>query len=168
MSNPEDKTAAQTLFLRAFRYNPAGPPPQDSPAPGTFRRWLKKESFRKALASIRDALRFQADLHVATAAAQAAKSLQAALPAAAPLDPPAVDLTATEICLPTPPDLDYPHASFLRKAETCPPNGPSTPTSSRPATATTAARVSSKPRPVTASAKASASGASIPVTSATS
>jgi hypothetical protein len=86
MSNPEDKTAAQTLFLRAFRESSAGPPPQDWPAPGTFRRWLKKESFRKALASIRDALRFQADLHVATAAAQAAKNLQAALPTASPLD----------------------------------------------------------------------------------
>src|SRR5258706_724129 len=86
MSNPEDKTAAQTLFLGACKDNPTGPPPQDWPAPGNFRRWLKKESFRKALASIRDALRFQADPHVATAAAQAAKSLQAALPAAAPLD----------------------------------------------------------------------------------
>src|SRR5712672_1544504 len=79
MSKAEDKTAAQTLFLRAFRQNPAGPPAESWPAPGTFRRWLKKQSFRNDLAAIRDALRFQADLPVATAAAQAAKSLQTRL-----------------------------------------------------------------------------------------
>jgi hypothetical protein len=83
MSKPTDKTSAQSLFLKAFRENPAGPPPADWPNPGTFRRWLKQPAFRDALAAIRDALRFQADIHVATAAAQAAKNLQAALPAAA-------------------------------------------------------------------------------------
>jgi hypothetical protein len=85
MPKYDDKTAAQALFLRAFRENPAGPSPDKWPTPGTFRRWLKKASFRKDLAAIRDALRFQADLHVATAAAHAAKSLQASL-GPAPID----------------------------------------------------------------------------------
>jgi hypothetical protein len=93
VSKPEDKTPAQALFLRAFRENPTGPAADKWPAPGTFRRWLKKTSFRKDLAAIRDALRFQADLHVATAAAQAAKSLQSSLGSAPLSADTAADLT---------------------------------------------------------------------------
>lgn len=97
MSKPTDKTSAQSLFLRAFRDNPAGPPAADWPNPATFRRWLKQDSFREALAAIRDALRFQADLHVATAAAQAAKNLQASLPTAASLDPESATQLTTQL-----------------------------------------------------------------------
>ncbi|MDB5321208.1 MAG: hypothetical protein JWN40_2839, partial [Phycisphaerales bacterium] len=96
MSKPEDKTEAQALFLRAFRENPSGPAAEKWPTPGTFRRWLKKSSFRNDLAAIRDALRFQADLHVATAAAQAAKSLQSSL-GPGPLGPDAAAALTTQL-----------------------------------------------------------------------
>lgn len=79
-------TRAQTLFLRAFRDHPLGPPPAQWPAPCVFRRWLRRPKFRAALASVRDAMRFQADLHLAGAAAAAAHALQATL-ASVPADP---------------------------------------------------------------------------------
>src|SRR5829696_6857655 len=68
-------TRAQTLFLRAFRTSPTGPERSRWPAPAILRKWLRKPAFRKALASVRKALRFQADFHLANAATQAAQSL---------------------------------------------------------------------------------------------
>jgi hypothetical protein len=99
MSNKPNSTRAQTLFLRAFQQNPAGPPSQDWPAPAVLRRWLKNDDFSETLAGIRDAFRFQTDFHIASAAASAARTLQAAVApiaaAAAPAVPsndPAADL----------------------------------------------------------------------------
>lgn len=68
-------TNAQTIFLRAFRNNPAGPPPQDWPAPAVLRRWLRRPTFRRALQSLQDSLRFQADFHLSNLATQAAQKL---------------------------------------------------------------------------------------------
>jgi hypothetical protein len=45
---------------------------------------LKKPRFRRSLAAVRDALRFQADLHIASAAASAAKYLQSAVTSPSP------------------------------------------------------------------------------------
>jgi hypothetical protein len=68
-------TRAQTLFLRDFRISPTGPAPEHWPSPSVFRRWMRKPRFRSALASLRDNLRFQADIHLATAANSAAHAL---------------------------------------------------------------------------------------------
>jgi hypothetical protein len=82
MSKRRPSTRAQSIFLRAFRENPDGPAPQNWPAPGVLRRWLADPKFRAALAQIRDALRLRADIHIATAAATAAQSIQSTLRAA--------------------------------------------------------------------------------------
>src|SRR3954468_6224407 len=70
-------TNAQTTFLRAFRTNPAGPPPEDWPAPAVLRRWLRRPAFQDALVTLREVLRFRTEFHLtAAAAAQAAQRLQ--------------------------------------------------------------------------------------------
>jgi len=79
MSDQPKATRAQNLFLKAFRQDPAGPPSQEWPAPAVLRRWLKNDNFRQTLADIRDALRFQADFPLASAAASSARTLQAAV-----------------------------------------------------------------------------------------
>ncbi|MCW3005270.1 MAG: hypothetical protein JWQ20_4568 [Conexibacter sp.] len=66
---------AQTTFLRLFRTHPAGPPPETWPNPALLRRWLRRPAFVTALNSLREALRFQVDFHLAAAAAQAAQRL---------------------------------------------------------------------------------------------
>jgi len=86
MSDTLGMTREQTKFLRAFRKHPLGPPPDAWPSPCVFRRWLRRAAFRSALKSLRDALRFQSDLHLAGAAASAAHVLQATL-VPAPADP---------------------------------------------------------------------------------
>ncbi len=72
---------AASAFLRSFRTNPAGPPPDKWPAPAILRRWLRRPAFRAALSSLQDTLRLQADFHLATAASCAA-ALAAPDPAA--------------------------------------------------------------------------------------
>lgn len=69
-------TNAQTLFLRAFRQHPAGPPPSLWPSPAVLRRWLDRPAFQDALATLRDALRLRTEFHLAAAANQAARELQ--------------------------------------------------------------------------------------------
>ncbi|MGH7215132.1 MAG: hypothetical protein ACREIT_10255, partial [Tepidisphaeraceae bacterium] len=68
-------TRAQTKFLRAFRNHPNGPGASEWPSPWTFRRWMRREGFRAAMASLRETLRLQSDLHLTTAAATAARTL---------------------------------------------------------------------------------------------
>ena len=80
-------TRAQTLFLRAFRTNPAGPPPELWPAPALFRKWLRRPTFRSARQTVLAAVRYQTDLHLALAACNSARQL-ASQPADAPLDEP--------------------------------------------------------------------------------
>jgi hypothetical protein len=67
---------AQTIFLRAFHNNPTGPEPKDWPTPAILRRWLRRPTFRRALQSVQDTLRFQADFHIANAATKAAKHFE--------------------------------------------------------------------------------------------
>lgn len=76
MRTMKGMTKTQTIFLRAFRDNPLGPPPSEWPSGAVLKRWLRKEKFRHALQGVRDALRFQADLHLAAASTSAAQVLQ--------------------------------------------------------------------------------------------
>jgi hypothetical protein len=69
-------TNAQTLFLRAFRHHPAGPPPEAWPSPAILRRWLQRPAFLEALDAIRAGLRLRTDLHLTAAAVRAAQQLQ--------------------------------------------------------------------------------------------
>jgi hypothetical protein len=92
MSNHPTTTRAQKLFLRAFRDHPAGPPPSQWPAPAILSRWLENDTFRQSLAHLRDALRFQTDFSIATAAASASRTLQTAVLPLAPT--PAPDTSA--------------------------------------------------------------------------
>ena len=78
MSRITGTTHAQTLFLRAFRTNPAGPPPDAWPSPAILRKWLRRPAFRTALRSVQAALRFRADFHLAAAADNAAQRLTSA------------------------------------------------------------------------------------------
>src|SRR5688500_8233418 len=75
MSADPVTTRAQGTFLRAFRLNPSGPPPQDWPSPAILRRWLRSPGFKTALRSIQNALRFQTDFVIASAAARAARAM---------------------------------------------------------------------------------------------
>ena len=104
MSDQPTPTRAQKLFLRAFRENPAGPPPSEWPAPAVLHRWLEDDTFRQTLTSLRDTLRFQTDFYIATAAASASRTLQATV---APLTaPPAAEADAPAHASPTSADLD--------------------------------------------------------------
>jgi hypothetical protein len=67
---------AQSAFLRTFRSNPAGPPPEEWPAPAVLRRWLRRPAFQDALVTLREVLRFRTEFHLTAAAAQAAQRLQ--------------------------------------------------------------------------------------------
>src|SRR5688572_1235985 len=75
MPNVKGTTRHQTIFLRAFRDHPAGPPPELWPSPAVFQRWLTRPHFRKSLQSTLAALRFQTDLHLAIAACQTARQI---------------------------------------------------------------------------------------------
>jgi hypothetical protein len=80
-------TNAQTIFLRAFRRHPAGPPPEDWPSPAIVRRWLRRPAFLSALADLREVLRFRTDFHLTLAASQAAEQLQSPPTGGSALDP---------------------------------------------------------------------------------
>jgi hypothetical protein len=79
-------TESQTSFLRRFRDNPLGPPLDQWPSAAVLLRWLRGKKFRYAMQEVRDALRFQADLHLASAAARAAGALQDGVGAGATQD----------------------------------------------------------------------------------
>ena len=75
MSDLPGTTRAQTIFLRACSKDPIGLCGKSMPSATTFRRWMRRPRFRRAVKEIRDALRFQADLHLSAAAAAAARTL---------------------------------------------------------------------------------------------
>jgi hypothetical protein len=75
MPDIKNTTRAQTIFLRAFRDHPFGPPPQLWPSPAIFRKWLRKPSFRNAFLSLRQALNQRCDFHLASAAANVLSNL---------------------------------------------------------------------------------------------
>jgi len=75
MPRVKGTTDAQSSFLRACAKSPAGLPAERWPSAVTMRRWLRRPGFRAALQGIRDTLRVQADLHLASAATAAAKRL---------------------------------------------------------------------------------------------
>ena len=72
-------TYHQSQFLRAISRDPAGPPADQWPRPTILRRWLRRPAFRAALDSLRETLRYAADLRLAYAADSAAQHLQGAL-----------------------------------------------------------------------------------------
>jgi hypothetical protein len=78
MTSVKGTTRAQTIFLRSFRKNPAGPPADQWPSVTILRRWLRRRAFRAALESLRDTYRFQTDFQLAAAAAAASQILAAA------------------------------------------------------------------------------------------
>src|SRR5437870_700096 len=71
---------AQTIFLRAFAKNPAGPPPQDWPSPSILRRWLRRPRFRAALRSIEETLKFRSDFPLTSTATAAFQSIDSGNP----------------------------------------------------------------------------------------
>ena len=75
MPRIEGTTNQQTKFLRAYRTHPHGPPAELWPSPAIFRKWMRSYAFQRALNKIKDALRYQADIHLATAANRAALSV---------------------------------------------------------------------------------------------
>jgi hypothetical protein len=79
MADIPGTTRAQTNFLRACTKDPWGLTPSDWPNAITFRRWMRRATFRKAIKGVRNALRFQADLHLAAASAAAAQALNQSL-----------------------------------------------------------------------------------------
>src|SRR5687768_5319668 len=95
MTHIKGTSRAQTIFLRAFRQNPYGPPPDQWPTPNILHRWLRRRAFRTALQSLQETLHFQADFHLSIAAARTAQKLST---------------------LPQDADLHTPHLSLLRLA----------------------------------------------------
>ena len=87
MSDIKGTTRAQTLFLRKARNNPHGPAPDSWPSPIVLRRWLRRPAFCAALETIRNAHRFRADLHLASASSSAAQSIESAALDPIPVDP---------------------------------------------------------------------------------
>src|SRR5438046_2611343 len=85
MEKKQKKSLAQLLFLRKCHQDPFGLSHDDWPNPTVFRRWMRKPGFRVAVQGVRDALRFQADLHLAAAAAAAAKSMASVMTSDQPL-----------------------------------------------------------------------------------
>ena len=77
-------TNAQTKFLRAFRTDPHGPSVDKWPSPAVLRRWLRRPGFCDAMASIRDAMRYQADFQLLAASASAAHGLHTSISAGEP------------------------------------------------------------------------------------
>ena len=91
-------TCAQTIFLRAFRLQPTGPTPDQWPSPAILRRWLRKPTIRRALASVQEALRLQSDFHLASAATRASAQL-ASLPEPSPDQSPSESIDTVESIL---------------------------------------------------------------------
>ena len=79
MPRIEGTTNAQTKFLRAFRTDPHGPSVDKWPSPAVLRRWLRRPGFCDAMASIRDAMRYQADFQLLAASASAAHGLHTSI-----------------------------------------------------------------------------------------
>ena len=98
MANIPGTSRLQTIFLRAFRQQPTGPNPDQWPSPAILRRWLRRPTFRRALASVQDTLRLQSDFHLASAATRASAQL-AALPEPSPDTPPSESLNTVESIL---------------------------------------------------------------------
>jgi hypothetical protein len=75
MPRIDGTTNAQSTFLRAFRSHPAGPPPDQWPAPAILRRWLRSPAFCHALHTLRQTLQFRSEFQLACAATQATSAL---------------------------------------------------------------------------------------------
>jgi len=68
-------TRAQTIFLRACSSDPFGLSGREWPTPTTFRRWMRRPGFRRAIQAVRDSLRMQCDLQLAAASAAAMQAI---------------------------------------------------------------------------------------------
>jgi hypothetical protein len=74
-----DLSRRQLDFLRRLIAADGTLPPDAWPSPLILRRWLRNDSFRRALFELRDGFRFQADLHLSAASARAAANLDTQL-----------------------------------------------------------------------------------------
>lgn len=79
MSDAKYLNRHQSEFLRKLRNHPHGLPIEDWPRASTWRRWLKRETFRRAMRSLRVAFQTQGDLMLSGSAARAALMMQALL-----------------------------------------------------------------------------------------
>jgi hypothetical protein len=75
MKNSQHVRRAQTNFLRAFKTEPFGPSALHWPSPAVLRRWLRRPGFLKAMKTIREAMRYQADFQLLSAASAASQVL---------------------------------------------------------------------------------------------
>lgn len=75
MPDIKGTTRAQTIFLRSFRKEPFGPGAEHWPSVAVLRKWMRKPGFLAAMKSVREALRYQADFQLLSAAASAAHVL---------------------------------------------------------------------------------------------
>ncbi len=69
-------TRAQTYFLQAYLRRPLGPNAELWPAPGVMRKWLRSAPFRRAMTSVREVQRMQAEMHLTAASVAAARAMQ--------------------------------------------------------------------------------------------
>jgi hypothetical protein len=79
MPDIKDTTRAQTKFLRAFLKEPFGPGVEDWPTAAVLRRWLRKPGFVVAMKRVREAIRYQADFQLLSAAGAASHHLHTTL-----------------------------------------------------------------------------------------
>jgi hypothetical protein len=75
MPDIKGTTRAQTKFLRSFRKCRFSPNVEEWPSPAVLRRWMRRPRFVMAMRGVRDALRYQADFQLLSAAAAAAHIL---------------------------------------------------------------------------------------------
>ncbi len=75
MSNLPGTSRAQTKFLRSLRTDAFGPGVEKWPSPAILRRWMRRPGFLNAMRSVREAMRYQADFQLLSAAASAAHVL---------------------------------------------------------------------------------------------
>jgi len=74
MSDQPKLTNAQYDFLRRLRENDL--PTFDWPSPAILRKWMRRDTFRRAIESLQEAILLRGDLHVAAIASRAAINLQ--------------------------------------------------------------------------------------------
>lgn len=72
-------TVAQKFFLRKLRQHSNGLPLQDWPRPTTWRRWMRKPKFVRAMQDLRAAFDAQRQLVLSASAMEAAIHIQAVL-----------------------------------------------------------------------------------------
>ncbi len=79
MSDFKGTTRSQTNFLRKLKRGQFGMVHDGWPSALLLRRWMRRQRFRELLHSMIESLAMQADLHLMSAGAQAARTLEKTL-----------------------------------------------------------------------------------------